>query len=170
MLLAMSFRGRSAIAEILLASRLGFAWILVLAVLVGCSSTPTRILDSDIPQVPGMEQRLGFDIKRQGGDIVGGVFVFVGPLLETETTMRTLTSRFKDAGWVLERATQGFPRSALVFEKNGRRVEVALDADQLEPAMSRAQYVVSLDEPHKSGSNATDASGTTTVTHIDPSG
>ena len=112
---------------------LALAFALLLLTIAGCSSGPTRILDSDIPTVPGMQQRLGFDIKREAGDIVGGVFVFVGPLRETEETMRALSSRFRDAGWTLDRSTQGFPRSALVFSKDSRRVEVALDADQLEP-------------------------------------
>jgi hypothetical protein len=60
--------------------------------------------------------------------------------------MTTLASRFKNSGWYLERETPGFPRAALVFKKDGRSVEVVLDADQLEPAMSRAQYVISVNE------------------------
>ena len=91
-----------------------------------------------------MEQRLGFDIKRSQGDLVGGVFVFVGPLRDTEETMKALASRFRDSGWTVEREVAGFPRAAFVFRKDDRAVEVVLDADQLEPAMSRAQYVVSV--------------------------
>lgn len=128
--------------------------------LAGCDSHPEFVLDSDIPQVPGMEQRLGFDIKRSGGNIIGGVFIFVGPIRETEKTMRALASRFKDSGWSVERETPGFPRSALVFKKDDRLVEVVLDADQLEPAMSKAQYVVSGKEDSAAKSDpSTDAPG-----------
>lgn len=90
-----------------------------------------------------MQQRLGFDIKRSAGDITNGVFIFVGPLMETEQTMKTLATRFRNRGWELKRETPGFPRAVLVFTKGDRQVEVVLDADQLEPAMSRGQYVVS---------------------------
>lgn len=116
---------------------------LVLAVVPGCSSEPKFVLDSDIPEIPGMQQRLGFDIKRSAGDITNGVFIFVGPLMETEQTMKTLATRFRNRGWELKRETPGFPRAVLVFTKGDRQVEVVLDADQLEPAMSRGQYVVS---------------------------
>ena len=104
-----------------------------------------------------MEQRLGFDIKRSEGDLVGGVFVFVGPLRDTEDTMKKLTSRFRDSGWTVERETPGFPRAVLVFQKNDRTVQVVLDADQLEPAMSRAQYVIS-EESETASQSDTDTS------------
>ena len=137
-----------------------FALIPVLALVTalgGCDSGPSFVLDSDVPQVPGMEQRLGFDIKRSEGDLVGGVFVFVGPLRDTEDTIKKLTSRFRDSGWTVERETPGFPRAALVFQKNDRTVQVVLDADQLEPAMSRAQYVIS-EESETASQSDTDTS------------
>ena len=120
----------------------------------GCSSGPQVVLDSDIPTVPDMSQRLGFDIKRRGTMLVGGVFVFVGPIQEMESSIRRLVGRFTDRGWTVAQDTWGFPRSVLVFEKLDRSVRVVLDADQLEPAMSRAQYTVSIisssssDEPN----------------------
>lgn len=134
--------------------------IALVAAFVGCDSSPRFVLDSDVPQVPGMEQRLGFDIKRSDGDLVGGVFVFVGPLRNTEGTMKALASRFRDSGWTVAREVPGFPRSSFVFRKNNRAVEVVLDADQLEPAMSRAQYVVSVqNESSPKDTSQTDTSG-----------
>ena len=110
----------------------------------GCSSGPQVLLDSDIPTVPDMSQRLGFDIKRRGTMLVGGVFVFVGPILEMESSIQRLVGRFTSRGWTVAQDTWGFPRSVIVFEKSDRSVRVVLDADQLEPAMSRAQYTVSI--------------------------
>ncbi|MEE2681158.1 MAG: hypothetical protein VX641_02175 [Planctomycetota bacterium] len=110
----------------------------------GCSSQPQVVLDSDIPTVPDMSQRLGFDIKRQGPFLVGGQFVFIGSILDMESTIQRLVGRFKNRGWMVAQDTWGFPRSVLLFEKYDRRVRVVLDADQLEPAMSRAQYTVSI--------------------------
>lgn len=120
----------------------------------GCSSQPQVILDSDIPTVPEMTQRLGFDIKRQGPMLVGGQFVFMGPILKMEDCIQALVGRFKGRGWLVAQDTWGFPRSVLVFEKYDRRVRVVLDADQLEPAMSRAQYTVSI-IPADSGEEST---------------
>ena len=110
----------------------------------GCSSEPQVILNSDIPTAPDMTQRLGLDIKRRGPMLVGGDFVFIGPILKMESSIQRLVGRFTSQGWRVVQDTWGFPRSVLVFEKFDRRVQVVLDADQLEPAMSRAQYTVSI--------------------------
>lgn len=116
----------------------------LLATLLSCDAGPQTVLDSDIPQVPGMTQRLGLDIERSGGDLVGGVFVFIGPLFDPTKTMEALTGRFRDHGWTELASTLGFPRSSQQFGKGTRRVQIILDADQLEPMMSRAQYELSL--------------------------
>ena len=134
----------------------------------GCSSESQVILNSDIPTVPDMSQRLGFDIKRRGPMLVGGEFVFVGTILQMESSVQKLVGRFKNRGWTVAQDTWGFPRSVLVFEKYDRSVRVVLDADQLEPAMSRAQYTVSIISAASVGqseqpeSEATDQSQTST--------
>ncbi|HAW96351.1 MAG TPA: hypothetical protein DCX60_08755, partial [Phycisphaerales bacterium] len=46
-----------------------------------CSTQPDVVLASDIPTVPDMEQRLGYDIKRRQGELVGRRFIFVGSIL-----------------------------------------------------------------------------------------
>ena len=138
----------------------------VLGSFSGCSSAPQVLLDSDIPTVPDMSQRLGFDIKRRGPMLVGGVFVFVGPILEMEPLIKRVVGRFTGRGWTVVQDTWGFPRSVLVFEKFDRSVRVVLDADQLEPAMSRAQYTVSIisaSSDEGSDQPAPEATGATTV-------
>ena len=121
----------------------------------GCSTQPDVVLASDIPTVPDMEQRLGYDIKRRQGELVGGRFIFVGPILEMDEMIKSIDSRFTGYGWSTERSTWLFPRSELVFAKEDRRVRVILDADQLEPAMSRAVYQVSLAKREEGDSSAT---------------
>ena len=124
--------------------------VLVLALLglallgTGCSSQPDVVLASDIPTVPDMQQRLGYEIKRRQGELVGGRFIFVGPILRMDEMVESIDSRFTNYGWVTDRSTWAFPRSEMVYTKNDRRVLVILDADQLEPSMSRAVYKVSL--------------------------
>lgn len=143
---------------------------LLLGTLLGCGSGPTRILDSDVPQMPEMEQRLGYDIKRRGGDLVGGVFVFIGPLQDMQEVMNTLASRFRDQGWTLEGQSASFPRSSMLFAQEDRRVQVLIDADQLEPAMSRAQFQVSLASTEDSKSGNTEPSGTASSSSTGSSG
>lgn len=143
---------------------------LLLGTLLGCGSGPTRILDSDVPQMPEMEQRLGYDIKRRGGDLVGGVFVFIGPLQDMQEVMNTLASRFRDQGWTLEGQSASFPRSSMLFAQEDRRVQVLIDADQLEPAMSRAQFQVSLTSTEDSKSGNTEPSGTASPSSTGSSG
>ncbi len=121
--------------------------LLSLALLgTGCSSQPDVVLASDIPTVPDMEQRLGYEIKRRQGELVGGRFIFVGPILRMDEMVESIDSKFSSYGWAIERSTWLFPRSEMVYAKKDRRVLVILDADQLEPAMSRAVYKVSLAE------------------------
>ena len=91
-----------------------------------------------------MEQRLGYEIKRRQGELVGGRFIFVGPILHMDEMVESIDSKFTSYGWKTDRSIWLFPRSELVFSKGDRRVLVILDADQLEPAMSRAVYKVSL--------------------------
>ena len=143
---------------------------ILLGMLFGCSSGPTRILDSDVPQMPEMEQRLGYDIKRRGGDLVGGVFIFIGPLKDMAQSMSILASRFRDQGWTLEGESTSFPRSSMLFAQEDRRVQVIIDADQLEPAMSRAQFQVSLDSTEDSESGDTKSPGTASSSSTGSSG
>ena len=131
---------RSPLAHIVLALAL-----LSLAFLgTGCSSQPDVVLASDIPTVPDMEQRLGYEIKRRQGELVGGRFIFVGPILRMDEMVESIDLKFTSYGWVTDRSTWSFPRSEMVYSKKDRRVLVILDADQLEPSMSRAVYKVSL--------------------------
>lgn len=123
----------------------------------GCSSQPDVVLASDIPTVPDMEQRLGYEIKRRKGELVGGRFIFVGPILEMDQVVESIDSKFTSYGWSTERSTWLFPRSELVFAKGDRRVLVILDADQLEPGMSRAVYKVSLADPGSADASSTAA-------------
>lgn len=143
---------------------------MLLGLLFGCSSGPTWILDSDVPQMPDMEQRLGYDIKRRGGDLVGGVFVFIGPLKNMQESMGTLASRFRDQGWTLEGQSTSFPRSSMLFAQEDRRVQVIIDVDQLEPAMSRAQFQVSLASTVDSSAGNTESSGTASSSSTGSSG
>lgn len=135
--------------------------VLGLLLLVSCSSGPLWVLDSDVPRMPGMDQRLGFDIKRRGGDLVGGTFIFIGPLRSMTESADAVTADFLAAGWSLEGSSVGFPRSSMLFARSDRRVQVVIDADQLEPSMSRAQFTVSLQPAAAPASGAEDAgSGT----------
>jgi hypothetical protein len=152
------------------ALRLLLGGVILLGMLSGCSSAPTRILDSDVPQMPEMEQRLGYDIKRRGGDLVGGVFIFIGPLEDMQASMITLASRFRDQGWTLEGESASFPRSSMLFARDDRRVQVIIDADQLEPAMSRAQFQVSLVSTEDSEPGNTEPSGTASSSSTGSSG
>ena len=145
--------------------------LLPMSVLIpGCSSQPQVILNSDIPTAPDMSQRLGLDIKRRGPMLVGGEFVFVGTILKMESSVQRLVGRFKDRGWSVTQDSWGFPRSVLVFEKYDRRVRVVLDADQLEPAMSRAQYSVSIISASVSETNEQSGSKTTDQSQLSTSG
>ena len=121
----------------------------------GCSSQPDVVLASDIPTVPDMEQRLGYEIKRRQGQLVGGRFIFVGPILKMDEMVESIDAKFTSYGWSTERSTWLFPRSELLFAKADRRVLVILDADQLEPGMSRAVYKVSLASQREGDETAT---------------
>lgn len=107
-----------------------------------CSSDPTTVLASDLPQVPNMTARESTGIRQVGGAIEAGVFAYKGEVDNLAQRIKDTVSRFSGLGWTLasERTTAATAR--LEFAKGERRAVVEIIRNDLEPAMSTAVTTV----------------------------
>ncbi len=110
--------------------------LVALVLLLGaCRSLPT-ILESDIPVPEGMQTIRSADIRRAGGEVVGGRFLLSGGGADARDTVRSTSARFESAGWTVESSELGLDHAAAEFAKGARRVRLVVDRRALEPAMS----------------------------------
>jgi hypothetical protein len=110
--------------------------LVALVLLLGaCRSLPT-ILESDIPVPEGMQSIRSADIRRSGGEVVGGRFLLSGVVDDARDTVRSTSARFESAGWTVESSELGLDHAVAEFAKGARRVRLVVDRRALEPAMS----------------------------------
>jgi hypothetical protein len=100
-----------------------------------CASAPT-LLESDIPLPEGMRTLRSADIRRAGGEVVGGRFLLAGAVDDARDTVNAAVARFTEKGWSVASTTLGLDHSAASFMKGARRVDLVVDRRALEPAMS----------------------------------
>ena len=115
---------------------------LALACLLGaCASAPT-LLESDIPLPDGMRTLRSADIRRAGGEVVGGRFLLAGSVDDARDTVNAAVQRFAEKGWTVASTTLGLYHSAASVPKGTRRVELVVDRRALEPARSTGRLEV----------------------------
>ena len=111
---------------------------------VGCSSTPKTILESDVPNVRGMEPIVTRDIVRRGDEIVGINVIYRGDVIDCQVNARDTISAFDDQGWSLISEQARGTTTVLNFGKEQRRVRVDIAENQIDPMMSPAILRLSL--------------------------
>jgi hypothetical protein len=104
----------------------------------GCASEPTSVLQSDLPQVPGMVPRESSRIRQEGGRVTGGQFDYKGNVENTRLRARETRARFEESGWKLHSETLTPATAILEFRKDERAVTVEIVRNQLQPRMSTA--------------------------------
>ena len=126
-------------------------------VLVGCSSTPSYLLDSDIPAPSGFEGRSLSGVKRANDLVVGAQSIYAGAVIDAESSLAEVEKRFHASGWQVERSSGDQVVATAIFAKEDRRCRVRVTKNELDPEMSRISYVVYVEESSKSA--AAGASG-----------
>lgn len=117
------------------AAALPLACAAALVLLGGCDSPPETVVDSDVPQIVGLENRHASGIEHDGATLVGGRFLYRGHMSDPLDVARDTTSRYRSHGWAVE-SQRIFPTSAvLLFTKDEREVQVDLKCSMLNPAM-----------------------------------
>ena len=82
------------------------------------------------------------DIRRAGGEVVGGRFLLSGAVDDARDTVNAAVTRFRAEGWSVASTTLGLDHSEASFTKGARRVELVVDRRALEPAMSTGRIEV----------------------------
>ncbi|MSR70222.1 MAG: hypothetical protein EXS17_07750 [Phycisphaerales bacterium] len=110
----------------------------------GCSSAPANILDSDIPNVAGMNPIVTRDIVRRDGQIVGVNIIYRGDVIDCQINARDTKRAFDDQGWwFIDEQARG-TTTVLNFGKEQRRARIDIAENQIDPMMSPAILRVSL--------------------------
>lgn len=113
------------------------------------------VLESDVAAPPEMESRYTTGIEHQGETLVGGTFVFRGPLDETDAFATEIRARYTERGWQVARTQVTPTEGRMLFRKDAREVSVDFRANLLNPAMSQATVTVkrlaSAPQPAQSG-------------------
>ncbi len=118
--------------------------LLVLATGSGCSSTPTNILDSDVPNVAGMDPIVTRDIVHSEGQLVGVSVIYRGDVVDCQENARETKSAYEAQGWWLIDEQARGTTTVLTFGKEQRRARIDISENQIDPMMSPALLRVSL--------------------------
>ncbi|MFO0827368.1 MAG: hypothetical protein U0572_04390 [Phycisphaerales bacterium] len=115
---------------------------LIILLLAGCSSTPTTLVESDVPIPPGMQVCFSEGLKRNGPALTAGWFVLWGNVVDAEQQANATSERFSENGW-RETDRIMLPKLAkLTFAKDTRTVLVDIDARRVDPGSSSASITV----------------------------
>ena len=109
-----------------------------LAAVAGCAAEPDTVLQTDLPQVPGMVARDTTGLKQREGEVIGGQFAYKGPIPEMAARVEEVKGKFSLYGWRLASESMSGTRALLEFEKGGRRASVELIRNGVQPKMSTA--------------------------------
>ena len=101
----------------------------------GCNSQPETVVDSDVPQIVGLESRHASGIEREGDVLMGGHFVYRGEVANPAEMAADTAKIYREHGWTLESSNIGSAGGRMVFVKDDRTVYVDLKANLLDPSM-----------------------------------
>lgn len=115
--------------------------------LAACHGEPETVLQSDLPQVPGMTPRESSGLRQEGSRVVGGQFEFKGPVPSLGKQVAETMSRFDLAGWTLASETTTGATAVLVYRKDTRTARVEIVRNGVQPRMSTAVLLVESSSP-----------------------
>lgn len=114
------------------------AYIALLALLAACSGDPETVLQSDLPQVPGMTPRDTVGLSQDAGRVTGGQFAYTGSIPGLSERVGETMARFEGLGWKLRSETLTGATAVLVYAKDDRTATVQIVRNGLQPLMSTA--------------------------------
>ena len=111
---------------------------LLLALVAACASEPDTVLQTDLPQVPGLTPRDSSGIRQSGDRVVAGQFAYKGAIADLRQLADQTMSRFQLAGWELASTTINTNTAVLVYRKDTRTARVEIIRNGVQPKMSTA--------------------------------
>ena len=96
----------------------------------GCSTEPDSVLQSDLPQIPGMTPRDSSGLRQSEGRVTAGQFSYKGPISNLNARANETMARFDQAGWKLSSQTLSASTANLIYRKDNRTVRSATEPTQ----------------------------------------
>lgn len=113
-----------------------------ITVLVAACSAPPTLLDSDIPQVPGLLGVQSIGVERQDGRLVRGTFVSRGKVTDALAQSQAIAAAASANGWAV-RGPDGTRNDARIeLAKDSRLVRYEVRADRVDPDMGQSIVTV----------------------------
>jgi hypothetical protein len=123
---------------------------------IGCSSTPDTILESDVPLPPGLAVRASSDVARSEGQLSGGFFLLYGEIDDPVRLGAETRERFLNAGWQGIVTYESPHLVRLAFTKGRREAKVELVSRRIDPMMSSGSVRLAESVPAGSPTAAAD--------------
>ena len=117
----------------------------------GCSTEPDSVLQSDLPQIPGMTPRDSSGLRQSEGRVTAGQFSYKGPISNLNARANETMARFDQAGWKLASQTLSASTASLTYRKDNRTVRVEIIQNGVQPKMSTGVLTVTSDPVPVSG-------------------
>ena len=111
----------------------------------GCSTEPDSVLQSDLPQIPGMTPRDSSGLRQSEGRVTAGQFSYKGPISNLNARANETMARFDQAGWKLSSQTLSASTANLIYRKDNRTVRVEIIQNGVQPKMSTGVLTVTSD-------------------------
>ena len=121
--------------------------LLALVLAASCASEPETVLQSDLPQVPGLAPRDSSGIRQDAGRVIGGQFAYKGFVEDLRESVSATKARYESSGWRLWSETITGATAVLEFRKDTRTARVELIRNEVQPRMSTAVLTVSERDP-----------------------
>ena len=112
-----------------------------------CSSDPATVLQTDLPQVPGMAPRDTVGLRQEGGRVVAGQFAYTGSVPSLGQRASETMARCSGLGWTLAAETLTGSTAVLVYRKDARTARVEIIRNGVQPRMSTAVTTVTAEAP-----------------------
>ena len=113
---------------------------LLLAMVAGCSSESRFLLDSDVPAPADALARATSDVERKSGRLVRVNSVFATKVDDPSRRLDGIEKAFVSSGWKSSGLAATGSTAVCFFTKSGRRCQVRVVRNELDPAMSRISY------------------------------
>lgn len=117
----------------------------------GCRTEPDSVLQSDLPQIPGMVPRDSSGLRQSEGRVTAGQFSYKGPISNLNARASETMARFDQAGWKLSSQTLSASTASLIYRKDNRTVRVEIIQNGVQPKMSTGVLTVTSDPVPVSG-------------------
>lgn len=113
-----------------------------ITVLAAACSAPPMLMDSDIPQVPGLLGVQSIGVERQDGRLMRGTFVSRGKVTDALAQSQAIAGEAAANGWSVRGPDGSRDDARVEMTKDARIVRYEVRADRVDPDMGQSIVTV----------------------------